>query len=81
MPDDGEGSEESLERQRLPELSEGQSRRRRRRCADPLGIGEGEDELAASAPLLARMSPPGPALAADSIDLSAGRGRAPVPGF
>jgi type IV secretion system protein VirD4 len=48
---------------------------------DPLGLGEDEDELAASAPLLARMTPLAPAVTADGINRGSGRGGDLLPSF
>jgi type IV secretion system protein VirD4 len=75
---DGEGS---LQQQRHPGLPGEECGKVAREPADPLGLGEDEDELAAAAPLLARMRPLAPVLAADAINQGSDRGSDLVPSF
>src|SRR5581483_8848031 len=60
------GGEGSLSQERHPGLAEEQALLPRE-PADPLGLGDDEDELA-GAPLLARMLPLAPVVAADAIN-------------
>jgi hypothetical protein len=61
-------------------LAEEQVGRPQIEAADPLGPGEDEDELAASAPLLSRMNL-APVVAADGINQGADRGSDLLPSF
>jgi type IV secretion system protein VirD4 len=74
------GGDGSLQQQRHPGLAEEQVRRPQLEAADPLGPGEDEDELAASAPLLSRMNL-APVVAADGINQGADRGSDLLPSF
>jgi type IV secretion system protein VirD4 len=77
----GEESEGSLQQQRHPGLPGEESVRVVHKTADPLDVGEEEDELATAAPLLARMLPLGPVVAADAINLGSDRGSDLIPSF
>lgn len=68
---DGAGS---LQHQRHPGLGDEEVRKVPLKVADPLGLGDDDDDLAADAPLLARMRPLAPVLAADAINQGADRG-------
>jgi type IV secretion system protein VirD4 len=72
----GEGS---LQQQRHPGLA-GEAQGPVREPADPLGLGEDEDELA-GAPLLRGMLPLAPVVAADAINQGADRGSDLIPSF
>ena len=75
---DGEGS---LQQERHPGLPGETSTKPARRPADPLGLDEDEDDLNGSAPLLARMNPLAPVVAADGINQSSDRGSELIPSF
>ncbi|HET7577095.1 MAG TPA: conjugal transfer protein TraG [Sphingomicrobium sp.] len=77
----GEGSAGSLQQQRHPGLPGEESVGVVHKTADPLDVGEEEDELATAAPLLARMLPLGPVVAADAINLGSDRGSDLIPSF
>jgi type IV secretion system protein VirD4 len=72
---DGEGS---LQQQRHPGEERGAVVKE---PSDPLGLGEDGDEPSAAAPLLARMLPLAPAVAADGINLGSDRGSDLIPSF
>jgi type IV secretion system protein VirD4 len=75
------GGDGSLQQQqRHPGLAEETVRPAQLETADPLGLGEDEDELAASAPLLSRMNL-APVVAADAINQGADRGSDLLPSF
>jgi type IV secretion system protein VirD4 len=63
------GGEGGLQQQRHPGLASEETTRGAREPFDPLGLSEDEDEPGAAAPLLARMLPLAPVLAADAINL------------
>jgi len=71
----------SLQQERHPGLGEETASAAATRRADPLGLGADDDEQSASAPLLARMRPLAPAVAADGINQGSGRDGGLVPGF
>ncbi len=75
------GGEGSLQQQRHPGLPGEESIKNPPERADPLGLGDDDDELAAAAPLLARMRPLAPVLAADAINQGADRGSDLIPSF
>jgi type IV secretion system protein VirD4 len=78
---EGVGSDGGLSQERHPGLASEAPSSTRLEPADPLGLGEDEDELAASAPLLARMGALAPVLAADGINQSGGRDGDLLPSF
>jgi len=75
------GGEGSLQQQRHPGLPGQEATPKPHEPADPLGLGEDDDELAAAAPLLARMAPLEPVLAADAINQGSDRGGDLMPSF
>ena len=77
--DAGEGSLQ--QQQRVPGMPGEESVKPSHAPADPLGLGDDEDELAAGAPLLARMSPLAPVLAVDAINQGSDRGSELIPSF
>ena len=78
---EGLGGARSLQQQRHPGLAGEARLGAARDRSDPLGPGEDEDELAACAPLLARMLPLAPALAADAMNQGSDRGSDLIPSF
>ncbi|HEX5258596.1 MAG TPA: conjugal transfer protein TraG [Sphingomicrobium sp.] len=79
--DRGVSADGSLQQQRHPGLP-GEARDiRLSESADPQGPGEDEDELAAAAPLLARMRALAPVVAADAINGGSDRGSDLIPSF
>ncbi|MES2137385.1 MAG: conjugal transfer protein TraG [Pseudomonadota bacterium] len=74
------GGDGSLQQQRHPGLAE-ETRRVPLEAADPLGLGEDEDDSFAGAPLLARMRPLAPVIAADGINQGSDRGSDLIPSF
>jgi type IV secretion system protein VirD4 len=80
--EEGEGSrggEGSLQQERHPGLAEEQARLPRE-PADPLGLGDDEEQLD-GAPLLTRMLPLAPLVAADAINQGSDRGGDLMPGL
>ena len=74
------GSDGSLQLERHPGLA-GEERPQARDAADPLGLGEDEDEELAGVPLLARMRGLAPVVAADGINQGSDRGSDLIPSF
>ena len=79
--DEGFGSEGGLQQERHPGLPGEAPRPLQHEPADPLGLGEDEEDLAASAPLLSRMRGLAPVVAADGINQGSGRGGDLMPSF
>jgi type IV secretion system protein VirD4 len=75
------GGEGSLQQQRHPGLAGQEPTPKSHEPAHRLGLGEDEDELAAAAPLLARMGPLAPVVAADAINQGSDRGNDLMPSF
>ena len=72
----------SLRQERHPGLGSEELRAIRPDVADPLGLGDAEeDEAASAAPLLARMRGLAPAVAADAINQGSDRGGGLIPSF
>ncbi|MGN6850697.1 MAG: conjugal transfer protein TraG [Sphingomicrobium sp.] len=74
----GEGE---LQQQRHPGLPGERCIQPQPEPAGPLALADDEDELAAAAPLLARMHALAPAVAADAINLGSDRGSDLIPSF
>ncbi len=77
----GVGGEGSLQQQRHPGLPGEAQVSAVHEHSDPLGLGEDEDELAATAPLLKGMRTLAPTVAADGINQGSDRGSDPIPSF
>jgi type IV secretion system protein VirD4 len=79
--EEGFGGDGSLQQQRHPGLASEEPRAAPPEPADPLGLGEDEDEGASAIPLLARMRGLAPVVAADGINQGSGRGGDLMPSF
>jgi type IV secretion system protein VirD4 len=79
--DEAMGGAGSLQHQRHPGLGDEEIRTVAPRAADPLGLGDDDEDPAAEAPLLARTRPLAPVLAADAINQGADRGGDLIPSF
>jgi type IV secretion system protein VirD4 len=75
------GADGSLQQQRHPGLAVEEQRLATVEARDPLGLGEDEDDSLAAAPLLARMRPLAPVVAADAINQGSDRGSDLIPSF
>jgi type IV secretion system protein VirD4 len=81
--EEGEGGQEDggLQHERLPGLGSEAGLGRGFERVDPHGLGEDEDKLAVAAPLLARMRPLAPVVAADAMNQGSDRGDDLIPSF